>query len=306
MDERRPSTSKEVTKQEVIGQIGVTVVCCAMLSWAIFGEPPYGFFDVMRWTVAAGLVWSGWLLYRCSAVLVPFSLLNLGVAALHLLGELKRDQWVPFNWAAIGALVLASVVLVIARLGTDGRRRRGMIRLGKLMAVLATIGFGIQGLVWWNGPEEGTNESGLWQRTYRLSGQSEVRVGADWIDLERARLLMERQSEDSWNIEVLFNDKKRERGKVTVKWKYVAGAIEAELAFGPESVARFFEGYDCRVELRDRNGGLQATSGDFVVGGKTNRVRIPTTAEAFLVAREAVAKIGESRFTEGDVWTEPQ
>lgn len=101
---------------ERFGGAGVSAVAIAMLSWALFGKPPYAFFGVLKWAVAGASVYLSWVGYRASKAFAPAVLVLLSVGGIHLFGKMRREDWANFNWAAIAALGIGSVVVLF--LGT--------------------------------------------------------------------------------------------------------------------------------------------------------------------------------------------
>lgn len=98
---------------ESIGAVGVAAVAICMLLWAIFGSPPYAFFGVLKWVVAAACLIearSAWNLHRATA---PLGLVLLATGAVHVLGKMRREEWVFFNWAAVAALAVAALLILL-------------------------------------------------------------------------------------------------------------------------------------------------------------------------------------------------
>ena len=104
----------EETRSVRGGAIGVAVVACVCLLWALFGSPPYAFFGIMKWVVACSSVYLAVLLWRRSPAFAPLCLILFAVAGVHLLGKMRRDDWKTFNWAGVAALSIGSLPFVKA------------------------------------------------------------------------------------------------------------------------------------------------------------------------------------------------
>jgi peptidoglycan/LPS O-acetylase OafA/YrhL len=97
--------------------IGVGLVCLlasGMLSWPLFGNPPYGFYAPMKWVVAFASGVGAWTMWNVSKALLPLSVLLVASGGVELFGKMRREQWVPFNWASLVLLVLAGVIALAA------------------------------------------------------------------------------------------------------------------------------------------------------------------------------------------------
>ncbi len=102
----------EETKSVRISGIGIAVVACAFLVWALFGSPPYAFFGILKWVVTSASVYLAMLLWKRSPAYAPLCLLLCAVAAVHLLGKMRREDWKTFNWAGVGALSIGALPLM--------------------------------------------------------------------------------------------------------------------------------------------------------------------------------------------------
>jgi hypothetical protein len=89
------------------------MAAAAMLTWPLFGNPPYGFYAPMKWVVAfssgAG-AWAGW---SRSKALLPLCVLLVASGGLELFGKMRREHWTPFNWASLILLALAAIICFI-------------------------------------------------------------------------------------------------------------------------------------------------------------------------------------------------
>lgn len=95
------------------GAAGVSIVCAVMLLWPLFGNPPYGYYSVLKLVVAAGSGYAAYALWNLSARLAPICLLLLVSGAIHLLSKMHRVDWVLFNWAAVGLFSIAATIIVV-------------------------------------------------------------------------------------------------------------------------------------------------------------------------------------------------
>ena len=86
---------------------GVMVAC------PLFGNPPYGFYYLMKWVVAFASCAGAWAAWEISRALLPLSVLLVASGGLELFGKMRRHQWVPFNWASLVLLTLAAAVCIV-------------------------------------------------------------------------------------------------------------------------------------------------------------------------------------------------
>jgi hypothetical protein len=97
--------------------LGIGLSClaaAAMIAWPLFGNPPYGFYAPMKWVVAFASGAGAWAVWSVSKALLPLCVLLVASGGVELLGKMRREQWVPFNWASLVLLGLASVVCFVA------------------------------------------------------------------------------------------------------------------------------------------------------------------------------------------------
>jgi hypothetical protein len=118
-------TTVQETKAVRRGAMGAAMVACICLLWALFGSPPYAFFGIMKWVVAASSAYLAVLLWRRSPAFAPLCLILFAVASVHVLGKMRRDDWKTFNWAGVSALSIGSLPLLKASkqersIGTQG------------------------------------------------------------------------------------------------------------------------------------------------------------------------------------------
>ncbi len=111
---RRVLTRMNLQKSEAVGAVGVAVVAIAMLLWAALGSPPYAFYGVMKWVVAGSCCYSAWGCWKLNRALAPVSVILLSVAAIHLLGKMRKAEWPLFNWVGVAGLVLVVAIMTVA------------------------------------------------------------------------------------------------------------------------------------------------------------------------------------------------
>lgn len=106
--------SMQPSKATAFGIAFSCLVAASMLAWPLFGNPPYGFYAPMKWVVAFSSCAGAWAVWNVSKALLPLSALLVASGGVELLGKMRRHDWVPFNWASLGLLVLAAVVCFVA------------------------------------------------------------------------------------------------------------------------------------------------------------------------------------------------
>jgi hypothetical protein len=85
-----------------------------MLVWPLLGNPPYGFYAPMKWVVAFASCAGAWAAWEISRALLPLSVVLVASGGLEFFGKMRRQQWVPFNWASLLLLALAASICLIA------------------------------------------------------------------------------------------------------------------------------------------------------------------------------------------------
>jgi len=80
-----------------------------MLAWPLFGEPPYGFYAPMKWVVAFASGAGAWAVWQFSKAWMPLSVLLVASGGVEFFGKMRRDEWVPFNWASMVLLTICAV-----------------------------------------------------------------------------------------------------------------------------------------------------------------------------------------------------
>lgn len=103
----------ERSKDIFLGAAGVAVVCVGLLLWPLFGHPPYSFFGVLRFSIAAGSIYSACALYTASRKFAPLSFVVLILGGVFAFAKMRRFEWVPFDRAAALAFGLSAVLLLL-------------------------------------------------------------------------------------------------------------------------------------------------------------------------------------------------
>jgi hypothetical protein len=102
-----------MSRDWTIGIVGVAVLAEILLGYALFGKPPYVFYSILKWTVAVATGLGAWALLARGRRYLPISVCLLLIGGVHLLGRMRRSQWVMFNWCAVAGLIVMAVILMI-------------------------------------------------------------------------------------------------------------------------------------------------------------------------------------------------
>lgn len=103
----------KVDRQTTIGIFASVVIGSIFLIYALYGDPPYAFFGLMRWFIAGTNAALAWLLLSQSKAVAPIALILVGSAGLFLIGAMAREDWTIFNWGQICLFALASLTQFI-------------------------------------------------------------------------------------------------------------------------------------------------------------------------------------------------
>lgn len=138
-DEQQGTADREPGRlpAETVGAAGMSAVCAVMLSWAVWGSPPYAFFGVMKWAVAATCAYWAVLLWLRSRALAPVCLMLLVGGGLHGFGEMRKEEWGPVNLVSGVTLLLIGGFALWPSLSKVGRRWVGALFL--LMALIGLL-----------------------------------------------------------------------------------------------------------------------------------------------------------------------
>ncbi len=103
-----------VDRASLVGCGLSALIASSMLAWPLFGNPPYGFYEPMKWVVAFASCAGAWAVWNISRAFLPLSVLLVASGGVELLGKMRREEWVPFNWASLILLVCAGIVCLVA------------------------------------------------------------------------------------------------------------------------------------------------------------------------------------------------
>lgn len=89
------------------------VLVSCMLLWALLGNPPYPFYQFMRWSVAGTCLYAGYVVFQLHRAFAPVSVVLLGEAGTYIVGNFKRQDWELVNLATLIVMLLTIVSLFI-------------------------------------------------------------------------------------------------------------------------------------------------------------------------------------------------
>ncbi|MEI6513271.1 MAG: hypothetical protein WCO51_08365, partial [bacterium] len=74
-NEQQPSTGKNepMARDWLLGILGLAFLAVVMLLYAIYGRPPYAYFQLLRYVVAGTSGLGAWALFRISRIFIPIS-----------------------------------------------------------------------------------------------------------------------------------------------------------------------------------------------------------------------------------------
>lgn len=106
---------KADTRQNIVIAFGFSIASTVCLLWALLGEPPYAFYSILKMVVAATCGVIAYYGFAVTKWFTPIAIGLVGLGYIHLFEKMRREQWMPFNWAAviviwIGFLLLWGVV----------------------------------------------------------------------------------------------------------------------------------------------------------------------------------------------------
>lgn len=99
-------------KQIITGAVTSTAIAIASLLYSIYGKPPFGYFGFMKLVVTASCLFVTYALYRRSKATAPIGVVLAGLAFVEMTGSMRRQQWLPWNWATVLVLGVAALILV--------------------------------------------------------------------------------------------------------------------------------------------------------------------------------------------------
>lgn len=84
------------------------MLCVGLLCYALFGNPPYAFYGLMKVALAGTFAAGAYFAFTQSRWASPLSIVLLGLGYEHLFGKHRRAEWEVWNqWGAIAAACLA-------------------------------------------------------------------------------------------------------------------------------------------------------------------------------------------------------
>ena len=99
------------SRAEIYSGIGAAVLACVLLLIAIYGNPPYVFFTLLKWIVVGAMLYLAYLCLRSTkAAFLPVLVLVV-LAGIQMFASMRREDWVYFNWGSLIALAGVSVML---------------------------------------------------------------------------------------------------------------------------------------------------------------------------------------------------
>jgi len=104
---------KNTNRDLRLGIIGLILVAVSMLSYALFGHPPYVFFTFLRWTVAAARAIAAWALLSQRKIYLPVSESLVIIGGIHWFDRMRRTDWRIFNWCGIVFLFVAASLIIV-------------------------------------------------------------------------------------------------------------------------------------------------------------------------------------------------
>jgi hypothetical protein len=102
-----------MSRDWTIGIVGVGVLAEFLLVYALFGNPPYVMYFALKLVVAGATGAGAWALFALSRRYLPISCGLLLIGGIHLLGRMRRSEWVVFNWAGVVSVMVVLVILAI-------------------------------------------------------------------------------------------------------------------------------------------------------------------------------------------------
>lgn len=90
----------------------LSLAAIGMLLYALLGEPQYVFFGNLKLVVAAASLASAIAVFTVTPWLSPLSLGLLATGWVEATGKMKRDEWIPWNWASVALLGISVLISV--------------------------------------------------------------------------------------------------------------------------------------------------------------------------------------------------
>lgn len=96
-----------------MGATGVGLLGAAMLAYAVWGHPSYGYFALLKVYVALGSVFLAFRLWRIGSFTAPLGLALLTTAFVHAFFKMRRAQWFSVD-VITGIIFLIAATLAFA------------------------------------------------------------------------------------------------------------------------------------------------------------------------------------------------
>ncbi|MEI6513925.1 MAG: hypothetical protein WCO51_11730 [bacterium] len=114
-NEQQPSMEQNepIARDWLLGILGLAFLSVVMLLYAIYGRPPYAYFQLLRYVVAGASGLGAWALFKISRIFIPLSCLLVGMGIVFVTTSMRRNQWLVFDWSAFAMFALLIVILLI-------------------------------------------------------------------------------------------------------------------------------------------------------------------------------------------------
>lgn len=98
--------------------MGTGVLSCLMLAVGLYGYPPEGYYDLLKWMVAGSCVLLAVVAWQTKRLFAPLGLVLLLLAVASLMSHtMHRHEWDVFaGFTIFFLLVTCSLLLLIIRL----------------------------------------------------------------------------------------------------------------------------------------------------------------------------------------------
>lgn len=92
------------------------VLAVALLAYALFGKPAYGFYVPMKWAVGAACAINTYVLFKLSPWLLALGLPIAYSGWIEVSAKFRKTEWVPYNWATMILMGVSVFVCLVAAL----------------------------------------------------------------------------------------------------------------------------------------------------------------------------------------------
>lgn len=191
-----------------------------MLLWAMFGDPPYPFFGVMRWSIAGVTLAAAIVTFLASQRFLPVCLLLLAIGGIHAFGKMEREDWPIYNFVAFALLAIVAIFMAWTKKSAHPKTERiRRITIGAVL-VIGTTAVGV----------------GLYDRAHpgSVSGfmdQFKMQTSTEWRTPKQTS--GEPPTKESTATDVKNEDSKTEATTTNSKGKIVLGKLGQALEATP-------------------------------------------------------------------------